>query len=361
VNTVSKRLKRIFNDANFDAAIIMNASKDRIDSNFLYLSDFTSGVFEQDIIVAMQKHIIIITTPLEYEIAIRQKPREARIIIVKKEKKFEYDLGKYLKGMVVGADESALPCKYYKIFKKMSKARRFVDASDAFSKAREVKDENEIVRIQKAVSITKRALAEILRHLQVGMTEKQLALIFDSLQERYGADGNAFPSIVSFGANSAMPHHLPDNTRLKSNSIVLIDVGARYRNYCSDITRTFFFKPDKTSAKYKRMERMREIVENAQQIGINIIKEGVDGSNVHKEVLNYINKADNSFYKGRFIHSLGHGLGIDDHDGSTLSPKGGRLRNGMVTTCEPGIYVPGFGGIRTEDDILIGKNKSIVL
>jgi len=361
VDSISKRLKKIFSGASFDAAIIMNASKERIDSNFLYLSDFTSGVFEQDVIIATQKRITIITTPLEYEIAIRQKPKEATIVMVKREKRFEYGLSKHLKGKVVGIDESTLPYKYCKIFKKLSKAKRFVDASGAFSKAREVKDGDEIARIKRAVSITKRALEELPRHFQAGMTERQLASIFDSLQARYGADGNAFPSIVSFGANSAMPHHMPDNTRLKFNSTVLIDVGARYRNYCSDMTRTFFFKPDKTSTKHKRMERMHEIVKDVQHMGIEMIREGADGSLIHKRVASYLNGVDNGIYKGRFIHSLGHGIGIDDHDGLTLSLEGGRLRSNMVTTCEPGLYIPDLGGVRIEDDVIVGKSRSMIL
>ena len=361
MNSISKRLKKIFSGASFDTAIIMNASKERIDGNLLYLSNFTSGVFEQDMIIATPERIIIITTPLEYEIAIRQKPREAEVIKVEREKRFEYDLSKHLQGRVVGIDESTLPYKYYKIFKKLSKAKRFVDASGAFSKAREVKDGDEIAKIRRAVSITKRALTGIPEYFQAGMKEKQLASILDSLQARYGADGNAFQSIVSFGANSAMPHHLPDNTRLKPNSTVLIDVGARYKNYCSDITRTFFFKPDKTSTKYKRMQRIYKIVENAQQKGIGMMREGVDGSDVYKEVLNYINKVDNGIYKDRFIHGLGHGIGLEVHDGLALSSTSKKLKRGMVTSCEPGIYIVGFGGVRIEDDVIVGKSRSTVL
>jgi len=171
------------------------------------------------------------------------------------------------------------------------------------------------------------------------------------LVERAGGAGPSFDTIVAFGKNSAQPHYAAGTTRVERGRFVLCDYGTKYRRYCSDITRTLVY--GKASGEQKRMH---EIVKNANELGENLCTTESTGRGVHSAVSEYI---DSTEYRGRFIHSTGHSLGLAVHDGQNagLSQRyDGRLKAGMVLTVEPGIYVPELGGVRIEDDVLIMKN-----
>ncbi len=175
---------------------------------------------------------------------------------------------------------------------------------------------------------------------------------------KYGADAPSFPTIVCFGKNAAVPHHVPGNVKLERNSFVLIDAGARYMGYCSDVTRTYIFKPAKKSQKYRRMLDMYNTVKEAQEIALRSIKPGIRCEVPYNKAKGHIDKAHGGIYKGRFIHGLGHQIGIDVHDvgpNLTLNSKERILEN-MVFSDEPGIYIEGFGGVRIEDDVLVTKD-----
>jgi Xaa-Pro dipeptidase len=202
-----------------------------------------------------------------------------------------------------------------------------------------------------------------MRFAREGMTEKQLGAIFNNMMINRGAGALAFETIVSFGRNSAFPHHFPDNTMLKRNDIVLVDAGAKCGNYCSDMTRTFMFKPDKRSAAYKRVAAMIRVVKKAQRNAISLMKEGTVGKEVHLSAEKTINEANGGIYNGRFTHSIGHSIGLETHDCDLRLNHGSKLilKRGMIFSCEPGIYLPGFGGVRIEDDVLITEKGNKVL
>ncbi len=351
MRSIVGRLSKIFGHTNADVIIVMNTGI--IDSNFLYISGFTSGIFEDSVLLLKRKSATLITSELEYYTALQQKPNNMRVIKENSKDAIDSIIREQVSGRTVGINGSFLPYGYAKRILELG-AKRIIDASGAFAEARLVKDPGEIALMRKANAIAKKAFAEIPKYFKEGITEKKLAAQFDYLMMLNGADGQSFQTIVSFDKNAAMPHHMPDSTALKPNSIVLIDAGAKYMNYCSDITRTFIFKPEKSSEKYARIIDMYNTVKEAQARALREIKPGALASAPHIAAEHYINTASNGIYNGKFIHSLGHSIGIDVHDGLGLS-RGYKfkLRPGMVFSDEPGIYIEGFGGIRIEDDVIV--------
>ncbi len=354
-----QRLNKIFKGTDLDAILIYNQDYPLIDSNFFYLTDFTSGLFESSFLIAFRDHIEVATGSLEYENAILEANSSMEINEIHDVKSIQKFLKTNLKGLKVGYNEKLMPTYYYKLFKRDSYAKGYYGASKYLYNARAIKDELEINRIKNAVKITKKSLAEIQDYFNLGITEKELAAQFNYLQMKNGADRNSFDSIVSFDKNTALPHHSPDATKLRANSVVLLDVGAKVKNYCSDITRTFFYKPDLKSKKYKRLKDIYDTVSYAQQLGLKNIYSEQNGKNVYNKVNEFINKSNNGIYNGKFIHSLGHMIGIDVHDAdpTALSNVDLTLKNNMIMSDEPGIYINGFGGVRIEDDVVIQNGK----
>ncbi len=361
VSNFSKKAKKIFDNSDVDVVFLMNT--DNHDSNFFYLTGFTSGEFEYNTLIVTRNKMILPVSELEYQIAKEQRSKEMIVKKIDSRKEINKIMKKYMKSKVVGVNSSFLPYKYYKAIRKITKPKKLVDISKALYIARSVKDETELHNIKTANKISKQALLEVQKGLTVGMTEKEVAGKLDYIMMKNGANGTAFNTIVSFNANAALPHHMPDNTKLSRNSIVLIDYGAKYNNYCADVTRTFMFKPDKNSTRYKRFKEIHGIVEHAQLMSFKKIREGVSGNDVHMIAENYINNAADGKYKGKFIHSLGHAVGLDVHD---LGPGLGqgvkeKLKLDMVVSNEPGIYIVGFGGVRIEDDVIVKKTNAIMI
>ncbi len=359
---IKRRLKLLFRDSGLDAIVIMNTSIK--DSNFTYMTDFSSGVFEDTILLLFPDGETLLVNKLEREIALESAPKAMDVVGADTSEEIASLLEKALKGKNVGFNAKFLPYSYYTAIRKLGKPKRMVDVGKSFSILRTVKDDYEIDRIRKANSIAKLAFEEIPKHFSEGITERQLAARFDSLMLDAGAISPSFDTIICFGKNSALPHHSPDNSKLRENSIILIDAGAKWGNYCSDLTRSFFFRPQKSSRQYREFEEMYSTVEEAQAAAFVSIKAGVSASAPHMVAENIIDEAYGGKYAGKFIHSLGHSIGIEVHDESmiSLSPRSKEtLLKGMVFSDEPGIYVVGKGGVRLEEDVLVGSGSSSVL
>ncbi len=356
---IANRYKNIFKNIDADALLIMNTGM--FDANFRYFTGFNSGLFESSYLVVEENTSTLITNPLEYETAREMKPEKMNIINAKTNANAKNVLNNLLKNKRIGINEKFIPVSFYKELKKEINAK-FIDASEALSTARSIKDEYEIENIRKANKITKKALSEIENYFKLGMTEKQLAAHLEFLFKEYGGEDLAFETIVAFGSNSALPHHFSSINRLKENSFILIDCGTKYKNYCSDVTRTFIFKPYRNSLKYKKMIRIYDAVKNAQLIGINSIHDKEYSNKPYEKVLNYINTINNGVFKNTFIHSLGHPVGLNVHDeGPVMGHSKELLRKNMVLSVEPGIYITGFGGVRIEDDIIVTEKGAKIL
>jgi Xaa-Pro aminopeptidase len=219
---------------------------------------------------------------------------------------------------------------------------------------REVKDRWEIERIREAVRVAEKAFAVVRATLRPEMTEKFVADELEHQIRLFGARCSSFPNIVAVGPRAALPHAVPGRYTLGESELLLIDWGADKGLYKSDLTRVLV--TGKISPKFKRLY---EIVIEAQTRAIAAIKPGVKAQDVDKVARRVIAKAG---YGRRFGHGLGHGIGLDVHEAPRLAAKSTTLlKAGMVVTVEPGIYLPGWGGIRIEDDVLVTRDGHEVL
>jgi len=230
-----------------------------------------------------------------------------------------------------------------------------VDGGDVIAALRIKKSPDEIAKMRRAAKIAQDALLAMLRNLKAGMTEKQIAnaLIIQLL--RAGSDDQLpFSPIVSIGENSANPHAVPTDRELKPGNLLLVDWGASYKGYFSDITRTFAF--GKISPE---LEKIGEIVFEANQAGRHAGGPGLSAGSVDRAARSVISGAG---YGDFFIHRTGHGLGMEAHEPPYIYEANERiLGQGMTFTVEPGIYLPGKGGIRIEDDVVVTETGLLSL
>lgn len=359
--TLKNRLGTLFRrNRRLEKVVIMNTGT--VDPNFLYMTGFTSGLFEYSYLILDKGGALLITSPLEYETAMAQAVDLIEVVQANSADEMKAFLMKAVSGKIIGINGSFMPYQVYERLKEKYKPKEMLDVSEALEACRLVKDKEEIEHIRKATGITKWAMMLIQKEFKEGMTELELANKFDSMSASLGSEGPSFKTIVCFGKNAALPHHSPDSTKLKYGDIILIDAGAKASNYCSDVTRSFIFGGDGKVEDEDKKEDMLKTVKDAQVKAIRSIKPGLKGKDIDKVARDYIEEAHDGEYKGKFIHSLGHSLGIEVHDGAGFSPGAEQvLKEGMVITAEPGIYINGFGGIRIEDDVLITKDGALVL
>lgn len=229
-----------------------------------------------------------------------------------------------------------------------------VDTDGWVEQLRAVKDRNELAAIRHAIDLNQRAF-EVIRHgLVAGQTESDVATELEYQIRRLGGDGCAFAPIIAVGARSALPHAHPGANRIDEAPFMLVDWGTRYAGYCSDLTRVFG-----TARIPPKLRKIHEIVLRASQAAIRRIRPGVSIQEVDAAAREVIDQAG---YGPRFGHGLGHGFGLEIHERPFLSPiQSGQLLTNMVVTIEPGIYLPGWGGVRIEDDILVTRDGHEVL
>src|SRR5438046_1395763 len=213
-----------------------------------------------------------------------------------------------------------------------------------------VKDADESERIQRGCDIASRAFEETLPFIRTGVTESEVAAELVYRMQKNGATAPSFRTIVGSGPNGAEPHYSAGPRKIERGDMIVIDFGAQYHMYCSDITRTVVVGPPSAEQK-----RMYETVAKAQAAALAKLKSGARGRAVDAAARSLI---DRTKYKGRFIHGLGHSVGLAVHDPSGgLSPSSDLiLRPNMVLTNEPGVSVPGLGGVRIEEDVLVTKD-----
>jgi Xaa-Pro aminopeptidase len=242
-----------------------------------------------------------------------------------------------------------------KALKAKSAKIELVPLNDVLVNLRKVKDSHEVQIIRDSIAIAEAAYKAIRRQLKIGQTENEIAgkLIYE-MRSR-GASGTSFPPIIAAGSTSSLPHYRPANRPVKKNQPLLFDWGAVYNGYCSDLTRTLLI--GKVSP---RMKKIYEVTLEAQLTAISFLRPGATTRQADAAGRKVIEKAGFGKYFG---HGLGHGLGRDIHELPYMRKTAGdeELTPGMVVTVEPGIYLPGEGGVRIEDDVLITATGREVL
>lgn len=341
------RLRKLFRQAEIDALLVTNFT------NVTYLTGFTGD--DSYLLVCRGGQVLVsdprYTTQLEEEcpgLDLHIRPPgvgmfEAVLTVIKSAKVAR--LGVEADSMTVGfRDQLAAQLPRVAV----ANATRLVE------QLREIKDKEEIAELRQAVWYAEKAFAVTRATLRRERTEKEVADDLEYQLRLFGAKGASFPSIVAVGPRAALPHARPTQQAIGSGDFVLIDWGASGRLYKSDLTRVLV-----TGKIPAKLERVYRVVLSAQEQAIAAIKPGMTGHEVDRVAREIIGRAG---FGHHFGHGLGHGLGLDIHEGPRLAAnQHSPLRPGMVVTVEPGIYLPGWGGVRIEDDVLVTKSGHEVL
>ncbi len=271
------------------------------------------------------------------------------------------DLQSWLPGLLtklhisqLGFESDHVAYSTYQSISRLSKTAnppfKLLPVQNMVESLRMVKEDGELIAIQKACKIADEAIQAIAVHLEAGASEKQVAWDLESMLRRHGSDTLPFEIIVASGPNAALPHAQPSDRTIGEGETVIIDFGARCGGYCSDMTRTFIIG-DET----EKFVTVYNIVLGAQMTALSLIEKGMSARSADALARDMIDSAD---YGKFFGHGLGHGIGLETHE----SPRIGTLsddilQDDMVFTVEPGIYLPGWGGVRIEDTVTITGGK----
>lgn len=252
-------------------------------------------------------------------------------------------------GFTMGYEDESLLCSEFDKMKNGAGAEKWIPLKGRTAKLREVKTEEEIALLAKAEEIGERAFEKLLPLLKPGMTELMAAAELEYLMKKEGAEDLSFSTIAASGLNSSMPHAIPGEKKLEAGDFITFDFGCKYKGYCSDMTRTVVLgKAD------KKQKEIYHIVLEAQLAALTALRPGMTGAEVDKVARDII---ENAGYGSCFGHGLGHSVGLYIHESPRLSPSDDTVLNpGMIETVEPGIYVPGFGGVRIEDMVVVTEN-----
>jgi len=254
----------------------------------------------------------------------------------------------------VGIEPVSMNVGLHAAVRKAIRPAKLVSAPGLLGKLRILKDTDEVAATRRAIDVAEAAFATTLRGVRIGLTERELAARLEFEMKKRGASAASFDIIVAEGPNASKPHAHPGDRKLKSGSAVLCDWGAVVDHYRSDLTRVFFV--DRVPPKFRRIY---PIVLEAQLRGIEAIRPGVRMCDVDAAARRHIKMAG---FGKQFSHGLGHGLGLDIHEAPRLTRKfTDKLEAGMLVTVEPGIYLPGVGGVRIEDDVLVTQRGHEVL
>lgn len=335
MKTRIKKLQKLLKSRKLSAFLVSDRN------NVRYLTGFvgTNG----KLLVTPTKHVLI-TDARYFETA-----RKVKVPYYDQSKGIKKLMSRY---KVIGFEEENFTVARLKKYKKLVLGVRLKPISGLMESLRVIKDEGEIKIIRKAVKIACKSLDEMRKKLKPGLTEDDIEWELHSIIRKNGADGFSFPPIITFGKETADVHSQKGTAKLKKGEMVLIDFGITLQGYITDMTRVFFQRKPTPFE-----QKIYTTVLEANQAAIKAIKVGMKFADLDRVARKVIEKAGFDNY---FTHATGHGTGLEVHEAPVIAAKSKeRIEPGMVFTIEPGIYMPGKGGVRIEDMVYVKPNEKV--
>ncbi len=339
-----KRLAALLNRKGLDGVLITYGA------NLRYFTGFSGG---EGVFLALPPDYLLIVDP---RYTLRARTECGTLTVLEAIRPMEEAARKIRerKCQSIGLETAHLTVDLFRRVKRLLAGISIRSLKESVDRLRMVKDAEEVGMIEKAIGIHTRALDETLAWLTPDVTEREWALEFECRARRAGADALSFETIVASGPRSAVPHATADPVSLTLDAPVVFDHGVVSGGYCSDETMTFF-----TGSPPPEIRDMYQVVRDAHDAAIEAVRPGCQAREIDALARDLITKAG---YGDYFTHSTGHGVGLEVHEGPTISARDTtRLAPGMVFTVEPGIYVAGKGGVRIEDMVLVTKAGCRVL
>lgn len=332
----------ILNEVHADALLLLNESNMHY---FCGLSPSEGAVF------ILKNGLGFHIVDSRYTEAAENYAKETKLSVIEINSKFTDEISKICKKnniRRIAFENETITLKAYNAYKAATECD-FIEIDGKLMSIRNIKDKNEIEFLKAANSIAEKSFTELLNHIEAGKTEKELQAYFDYLMLKNGSDGVSFDTILLTGAHTSLPHGVPGNNRINKGDFVLVDFGATYKGYHSDMTRTFA-----VGNATDEMKEMYNLVLKAQLAGIHALKANVKCAEVYQAAYDVLEEKSMGKY---FRHSLGHGIGLDIHEGYNASPRSTDIYEaGNITSVEPGIYLPDKFGIRIEDVCIVTEN-----
>jgi Xaa-Pro aminopeptidase len=334
-----EKLRKCFKELDIDGLLITNAYNRR------YMTNFTGTAGA--VLITDPKALFI--TDFRYVEQAKKQVHDYEI--VQHQASIVSEVAKQVEHLGIkrlGFEQEDVTYAAYQTYVKEIKAE-LVPVSGVIEKLRLIKTESEIKILKEAAEIADAAFKHILDFIRPGVSELEVSNELEFFMRKNGASSSSFDIIVASGYRSALPHGVASDKIIEKGELVTLDFGAYYKGYCSDITRTVA-----VGEPSDELKNIYNIVLEAQLRGMNGIKPGMTGREADALTRDYITEKGYGEYFG---HSTGHGIGLEVHEGPALSVKSDTiLKPGMVVTVEPGIYIPGLGGVRIEDDTVITEN-----
>ena len=333
-------------------------SKTEIDTLFIsnkdnirYYSGFT-GTFAF-LLISESKAIII--TDSRYTLRAEEESPDYEIYKLKSGDNWIENSTNIAKTKIIGYEGDYVSVNLLnQLQKKAEKINKWKDFSEKITLGRIIKSDEETEILQKTINISDSAFNNVSKKIVTGMTEKDVGWEMEKEMRELGAESPSFDTIVASGINGSKPHHSPSDKLISDNEAITIDMGAKYKGYCSDLTRTIFIgDPD------EKFKKIYTTVLKAQLISMETAKPDMTGEEIDKIARDIITSEGYGEYFG---HSLGHGVGIEIHENPGVGPNSkNNIKPGMVYTIEPGIYIENWGGIRIEDMVIMTENGNNLL
>lgn len=335
MNNITKCID-IINQKNADALVLLN------EANMHYICQFSPS---EGMVIIFKNGDAFHIVDSRYTEAAREHSKASSLNVIEHSQGLYVELAKLVgehnaNSLII--ENETISLKEYNQIIEYCDGVSLINLDNLLMLERGKKEIEEIQFMKEANSIAEKSFLELLNHVKAGKSEKELAAYFDYLMAQNGSDGVSFDTILLTGKNTSMPHGVPSNAIINEGDFVLFDFGATYKGYHSDMTRTVAVKHAT-----EEMERAYYIVLEAQMAGIKTLNAGVKCADVYKAAYDVLDSYNVAQY---FRHSLGHGVGLEIHEGYNASSRSkDTFKAGNVTSIEPGIYIPDKFGIRIED------------